>query len=76
MLILLSSGVNDYATGPYNVMIPAGQTNVRFDVTIMDDNVVENDENINLAINSNMLPNKITLGIPGRTMVTIVDNDG
>ena len=42
----------------------------------MDDNVVENDETINLAINSNMLPNRITVGNPGRTVVTIVDNDG
>ena len=57
-------------------MIPAGQTNVKFDVTIMDNDVVENDENINLAINSDMLPNKITLGNPGSTVVTIVDNDG
>ena len=56
-------------------MIPAGLTNVKFDVTIMDDNVVENNENINLAINSNTLPNKITAGDP-RTSIAIVDNDG
>ena len=57
-------------------MIPAGQTNVKFDVTIMNDDVVENDENITLEINSDMLPNKITLGNPGSTVVTIVDDDG
>ena len=57
-------------------MIPTGQINVKFDVTIMEDNVVENDETINLAITSNMLPNRITLGNPGRTVVTIMDNDG
>ena len=57
-------------------MIPAGQTNVKFVVTIMDDNVVENDENINLAINSNTLPNKIIAGDPRRTSIAIVDNDG
>ena len=57
-------------------MIPAGETNVKFTVTIMDDNILETDETINLAINSNMLPSKITQANPDRAVVTIVDNDG
>ena len=57
-------------------MITAGQTNVKFTIAIMNDSTLENDESINLAINSNMLPNKITLGNPNKTVITIVDNDG
>ena len=69
-------GGSDYVTGPYNVVIPAGETNVKFSVIIMDDNILETNETINLAIKSNMLPNKITRANPGRAVVTIVDNDG
>ena len=57
-------------------MITAGETNVKFSITIMDDNILETNETINLTINSNMLPNKITQANPGRAVVTIVDNDG
>ena len=57
-------------------MFPAGETNVKFNVAIVDDNILETDETINLAINSNMLPNKITRANPSRAVVTIVDNDG
>ena len=74
--IIYLTGGDDYVSGPYNVMIPAGQTNIKFDVTIMDDNVVENVESINLAINSSRVPIKITLGNTNRTVVNIVDNDG
>ena len=57
-------------------MIPAGQTNVKFNIAIMNDSTLENDENINLTINSNLLPNRINLANPDRTVVIIVDNDG
>ena len=71
----LTGGI-DFITGPYFVVIPAGETNVKFSVTIKDDSTIETDETINLAINSNMLQNKITQANPGRAVVTIVDNDG
>ena len=75
-VILYLTGGSDYITELYNVVIPAGEANVKFSVTIMDDNILETDETINLAINSNALPNKITRANPGRAVVTIVDNDG
>ena len=75
-VILYLTGGSDYVTELYNVVIPAGDTNVKFSVTIMDDNILETDETINLAINSNALPNKITQANPSRAVVTIVDNDG
>ena len=70
------TGGRDFINGPYNVVIPAGETNVKFSVTIMDDSTLETDETINLAINSNMLQNKIAQTNPDRAVVTIVDNDG
>ena len=57
-------------------MIPAGQTNVTFDVTIMNDNIVENNETFTLIIRPNSLPDRISTGSIQRTTVTIVDNDG
>lgn len=47
-----------------------------FSVSISDDNILENNETLDLTINSSSLPDKITLGAPGQATVTIVDNDG
>ena len=49
---------------------------VQFNVLINDDNIFEGNETFNLSINSSTLPNKIIVGSPGQTTVTIVDNDG
>lgn len=57
-------------------MIAAGQTSVKFDVTIVDDNTVENNETFTLRIRSTLLPDRISIGSIQRTTVTIVDNDG
>ena len=57
-------------------MIPAGQTNVKFSVTIMNDDTVETNENFMIEITSNSLPNKISITTPERTTINIVDNDG
>ena len=70
------TGGSDYASGPYSVVIPAGQTHAHFDVSIMNDVTVENTENFLLTINSASLPNKITTKSPNRTIITILDNDG
>ena len=47
-----------------------------FSVSISDDKILENNETLELAINSSSLPDKITVGTPGQATVTIVDNDG
>ena len=70
------TGGSDYASGPYSVVIPAGQTHAHFDVSIMDDVTVENNENFLLIINSNSLPDKISAKSPDRPIITILDNDG
>ena len=57
-------------------MIPAGKTNAHFDVSVMDDNTVEGNENFILIISSISLPDNITTKSPDRTIITILDNDG
>ena len=68
-------GVDYGPRGPYNVTIPAGRTTVSFDVLILDDNVLEENEEFILTILAESLPNDIRLGNPNKSTVTIVDDD-
>ena len=54
--------------------IPSGDINVFFDITIMDDNVVENTESFALEVTTFQVG--VTIGTPSRTTVEITDNDG
>ena len=47
-----------------------------FDVTILNDNVLENNETFNLTIVGESLPNNVTLGKISQTAVTIVNDGG
>jgi len=49
---------------------------VSFDVSIRDDDILENDEHFNLTINPSSLPSHITLTDPSQAVVTIIDNEG
>ena len=69
----ITGGV-DYDSGPYTVIFPAGVTSVSFDVSIIDDNMVENNETFDLTIVSSS-SNKITLGSSVQATLTIFDND-
>ena len=65
----------DYTSGPYTVIIPAGQVTATFDVPITDDMILEGNENFMLTINSSSLPDGITRSTPGGATVTIVDDE-
>ena len=65
----------DYASGPYNIMFPAGQTTATFNVPITDDMILEGNENFMLTIDETTLPDGVTRGTPGEVTVTIVDDD-
>ena len=67
---------NDYSSGPYNVTIPAGTTSAFFVVPIIHDDLVEENEDFMLTINTELLPIGVTVGNPAVTTVTIVDNVG
>ena len=65
----------DYGSGPYTVTFPVGATSVPFDVPINNDDIFEGNEDFTLTINSSSLPTGGTVGSPGSTVVTIIDND-
>ena len=68
-------GNNDYDRGPYRIVIPAGQIHVRFNVSIMDDNVPERNETFQLFIAPGSLHDDFRLGTLDRITITIVDDD-
>lgn len=65
---------NDYHAGPYNATFLAGQTSVSFDVTIIDDNILEKDEDFTLMFDMASLPSTIT-AINNQITVSILNDD-
>ena len=66
----------DYHSGPHNITFPVGEARVQLNVTIVNDNILENNETFNLTINSSSLPNNVKVGNPGQAIVIIRDDDG
>ena len=66
----------DYDSGPYNITFPAGTTSVPFNVSITDDNILEDDENFLLTVDLFSLPDRVIASDPYQATVTIVDKDG
>ena len=50
-------------------------TRVSFDITIFNDQMVEDDENFALTLDSSSLPTSIRIGDPSQATVTIRDDD-
>ena len=70
------AGGTDYVSGPYTVTFPARRTHATFNISIINDNIFEGNENFILTINSTSLPTDVTVGDPGPASVTIVEDDG
>ena len=68
-------GGDDYGPGLYTVVIPAGMSMVPFKISIVDDNILEGDEDFDVAIVQGSLPDRVTHGNPGIATVTIVNHD-
>ena len=66
----------DYTSGPYSVQFNDGDVRASFNVSINNDNILEGNEVFNLIVNASSLPSTVSVGDPGQTTVTIVDNDG
>ena len=56
-------------------MIPAGERNNSFEISIIDDKILENDESFDLNINTNTLPDGIIVGSPDTATVIITNDD-
>ena len=66
---------SDYNQGPYIVIIPSGENDVTFSVSITDDNIREESETFDLIIDESSLPNGVASGNLNKTTVTIMDRD-
>ena len=73
-LDLLGGGIDYGVKTPLNVTFPAGATCASFDVTIINDELSEKDEQFEIIIMKNSLPFGVIVG--GKATVTIEDNDG
>ena len=76
LLYNVTGGGVDYNSGPYNVTFPAGVTRASFNITINNDDVLEDGETFNLIIAEDSLPENVTLGTPYLTVVTIYNIGG
>ena len=70
------TGGEDFYSGPYMVMFTAGETSVSFNVSIINDNTLEANEDFTLTIDSSSILNNFRVGDPGSAIVTIVNDDG
>ena len=66
----------DYFSGPYFIVFPAGTIESMFNILIMDDDLLEKTEAFDVIINSSSLPSNITISERGEAAVIIWDNDG
>ena len=62
--------------GSFNVTFTAGENSTKFSVSIVNDMMLENDEKFRLVIDNSSLPDGVTIGNHGTTVVTILNDDG
>ena len=67
---------DDYSDELFIVELPAGEFRITFNISISDDDVLENVEEFNLTINSTSLPDRIFDGGIQQTTIFIIDDDG
>ena len=72
---ILYIGGEDYDFTTHNVTIPSGKTHVSFDVSITNDNKLEDKEDFTLMIVSSS-QSTVSVTNPNQTVVVIVDDDG
>lgn len=77
----LTGGI-DYEPGPFTVTFPAETTTALINVTIIDNNIKENDKSFYLTFNSSSittnpspLSNDVNVGNVSEVLVTIIDDE-
>lgn len=71
MLCLI--GDYDYVFKSYNVSVPAGTTRISLNISIINDNILEENENFTLSV---VPSSHVTIGDPGKATVVILNDDG
>ena len=75
ILYCFIGGGVDYVSESYNVTFHAGETDVTLNISIIDDDILENDENFIVTVT--LIPiNVVIASNTGYSTVTIMDNDG
>ena len=70
-------GGMDYASGPHNVTVPVGKTEMTFSVPIHNDTILERTESFNLSINPRLFEtDRILIGNIYSALVIINDTSG
>ena len=69
-------GNEDYDSGPYTAMLPAGMTRVTVNISVADDNIFEGNRNFTASIDLLSLPSYVTTLNPNEAIVTILEDDG
>ena len=73
---LFSLGGVDYVfTNPSTIIVPAEAANVSFNITVIDDHVLEANESFLLYFSSS-LPDNVVEGIISQVQVIIFNDDG
>ena len=67
---------DDYESGPFNITIPAGESLVPFNISIIDDDVFEGNESFCITVDRSSLPSRIIVSAVCLSIATIVDDDG
>ena len=62
----------DYGSGPYIVMFPVNSNSASFNVSITNDNTLEQNETFTLTLNP---PDGVIVVDPDKATVNIVDDD-
>ena len=65
----------DYTAGPWSVTIPAGATSATFSVSTIEDNLLEHQESIVIAIDGDSLPSGVTAAAQATVRVAILDDE-
>ena len=74
--MLICTGGEDYTVGPFTVEFSTEVLRVPFNVSIINDNILEDNETFNLIINPSSLPSEVIVTDRSQAIVTIVDDDG
>ena len=63
----------DYNSGQYNITFIVGVSSVSFDISIIDDEILEHNESFNLGLCS--LPDNVIVGNVSQATVTIMNDE-
>jgi len=73
--LLQYTGDEDYVTGPYNVTVVPGMIRRMFNISLVNNNILERREVFNITADSNSLPEQVFFSNQ-QSQVLINDDDG